>query len=57
MMKNSMKTEHLNPLIQLNELQRAQISDLADGQLQGDAFAQTMALMNASSQARANWHS
>lgn len=57
MMKNSMKTEHLNPLIQLNELQRAQISDLADGQLQGDAFAQTMALMNASSQARAQWHS
>ncbi len=57
MMKNSMKTEHLNPLIQLNELQRAQISDLADGQLQGDAFAQTMALINASSQARAQWHS
>ena len=57
MMKNSMKTEHLNPLIQLNELQRAQVSDLADGQLQGDAFAQAMALMNASSHARAHWHS
>ena len=57
MMKNNMKTEHLNPMIQLNELQRAQISDLADGQLQGDAFAQAMALMNASSQARAHWHS
>ena len=59
-----MKTEHSDPLIQtlihpfsaLTELQKAQISDLADGQLQGDAFAQAMTLMNASSQARAQWH-
>lgn len=56
-----MKTEPLNPLIQpftqLTEQQKAQISDLADGQLHGDAFAEAMALMNASSQARAQWHS
>ena len=60
-----MKTEHSDPLIQtlihpfsaLTELQKAQISDLADGQLQGDAFAQAMALMNANSQARAQWNS
>ena len=59
-MKISMKTEHSDPLTQtlihpfsaLTELQKAQISDLADGQLQGDAFAQAMTLMNASSQAR-----
>lgn len=64
-MKISMKTEHSDPLTQtlihpfsaLTELQKAQISDLADGQLQGDAFAQAMTLMNASSQARAQWHS
>jgi sigma-E factor negative regulatory protein RseA len=52
-----MKTEHSNPLIQLSELQKAQISDLADGQLQGDAFAEAMALVNASSLARAQWNS
>jgi sigma-E factor negative regulatory protein RseA len=57
MMKNKMKTEHSYPLIQLSELQKSQISDLADGQLQGEVFAQTMALMNASSLARAQWNS
>jgi sigma-E factor negative regulatory protein RseA len=52
-----MKHEMLKELKELTELQKAQISDLADGQLQGDAFAQAMALMNASGQARAQWHS
>jgi sigma-E factor negative regulatory protein RseA len=55
-----MKTEHSNPLTQpltpLSDVQKAQISDLADGQLQGDAFAQAMTLMNVSSQARAHWN-
>jgi sigma-E factor negative regulatory protein RseA len=55
-MKNEMLKE-LKELKELTELQKAQISDLADGQLQGDAFAQAMALMNASGQARAQWHS
>lgn len=41
----------------LSELQTAQISDLADGQLRGDAFAQAMALMNDNSRARKYWHS
>jgi sigma-E factor negative regulatory protein RseA len=54
MMKNSMKNEILK---ELTEVEKAQISDLADGQLQGDAFAQAMTLMNASGQARAQWHS
>jgi sigma-E factor negative regulatory protein RseA len=56
-MKNNMKNEMLKELIELTELQKAQISDLADGQLQGDAFAQAMELMNASGEARAHWHS
>lgn len=42
---------------ELSELQTAQISDLADGRLSGDAFAHAMALMNDSSSARAHWHS
>jgi sigma-E factor negative regulatory protein RseA len=54
MMKNSMTNESLK---KLNELQTAQISDLADGQLRGDAFAQAMTLMNDNSHARAHWHS
>jgi sigma-E factor negative regulatory protein RseA len=44
----------------LNELQKAQISDLADGQLHGDAFADAMVLLDThsqASQARAAWHS
>jgi sigma-E factor negative regulatory protein RseA len=56
-----MKTEHSNsltqPLMPLSDVQKAQISDLADGQLQGDAFAQAMTLMNDNSQARAQWSS
>lgn len=52
-----MKTEHPNLSIPLSELHKAQICDLADGQLQGEAFAQVMALMNDNSQARAQWHS
>jgi sigma-E factor negative regulatory protein RseA len=48
-----MKTDSNLPL---NELQRAQISDLADAQLRGDAFAQAMALLETSSSARAAWH-
>jgi hypothetical protein len=56
-----MKTEHSNsltqPLMPLSDVQKAQISDLADGQLQGDAFAQAMTLMNDNSQARAQWNS
>jgi sigma-E factor negative regulatory protein RseA len=53
-----MTTEHLKEhLKELTELQTAQISDLADGQLRGDAFAQAIALMNDNSSARAHWHS
>ncbi len=56
-----MKTDNNMPLNetlseQLSELQKAQISDLADGQLRGAAFADAMALLDASSQARAFWH-
>lgn len=45
---------------QLSMLQKAQISDLADGLLRGQAFADAMALLNTSnqaSQARAEWNS
>ena len=42
---------------ELTALQTAQISDLADGRLNGDAFAQAMVLMNDSRSARAHWHS
>jgi sigma-E factor negative regulatory protein RseA len=49
----AMKTDNNKPLC---ELQRAQISDLADGQLRGVAFADAMALLEASSSARAAWH-
>lgn len=45
---------------QLSMLQKAQISDLADGLLHGQAFADAMALLNTSnqaSQARAEWNS
>jgi sigma-E factor negative regulatory protein RseA len=57
-----MKTDNNLPLNetlneQLSELQKAQISDLADGQLRRAAFADAMALLDASSQARAFWHS
>jgi sigma-E factor negative regulatory protein RseA len=44
----------LNELLTLE--QKAQISDLADGQLRGDAFADALALLVTSSQARAAWH-
>lgn len=40
----------------LNEYERAQISDLADGWLRDGAFADAMALLDTSSQARAYWH-
>jgi sigma-E factor negative regulatory protein RseA len=45
---------------QLNAQQKAQISDLADGLLHGQAFADAMVLLNTSSQAsqaRAEWRS
>lgn len=48
-----MKTDNNIPLC---ELQKAQISDLADGQLRGVAFADALALLEASSPARAAWH-
>lgn len=41
----------------INELEKAQISDLADGCLRGAAFADAMALLDRNSQARAYWHS
>lgn len=41
----------------LNDLQKAQISDLADGRLRADAFADAMALLDGNSHARAYWHS
>lgn len=37
-------------------VQCAQLSALADGQLQGDAFADALALLDADAQARATWH-
>jgi sigma-E factor negative regulatory protein RseA len=40
----------------INELEKAQISDLADGLLRGAAFADAMALLDDNSQARAYWH-
>lgn len=40
----------------LSESERAQISDLADGQLRGEAFADAMALLDANGQAGAYWH-
>jgi sigma-E factor negative regulatory protein RseA len=40
----------------LDEFERALISDLADGQLRSDAFAEAMALLDDNSQARAYWH-
>ena len=49
----AMKTDNNIPLC---ELQKAQISDLADGRLLGVAFADAMVLLEASSSARAAWH-
>jgi sigma-E factor negative regulatory protein RseA len=40
----------------LSEFQKAQIIDLADGLLHGDAFADAMTLLDANSQATAYWH-
>jgi sigma-E factor negative regulatory protein RseA len=40
----------------INEFEKTQISDLADGLLRGSAFADAMSLLNSSSQARAYWH-
>jgi sigma-E factor negative regulatory protein RseA len=42
--------------LQLSEIERAQVSDLADGLLRGAAFADAMALLDAKSQARVYWH-
>jgi sigma-E factor negative regulatory protein RseA len=49
----AMKKEYNMPL---TELQKAQVSDLADGRLRGDAFAGAAALLDENSQARAAWH-
>ena len=40
----------------LTELQKSQISDLADDLLRGGAFVDAMALLDENSQARAAWH-
>ncbi|MEN9670038.1 MAG: hypothetical protein RL018_315 [Pseudomonadota bacterium] len=40
----------------LNDAQKAQISDLADGQLHVNAFADVMDLLEVNSQARTYWH-
>ena len=40
----------------INEIEKTLISDLADGLLRGDAFADAMALLDDHSQARAFWH-
>lgn len=40
----------------INEFEKAQISDLADGLLRGSAFTDAMSLLDSSSQARAYWH-
>lgn len=42
--------------LQLSEVERALVSDLADGLLRGAAFAGAMALLDHNSQARAYWH-
>jgi sigma-E factor negative regulatory protein RseA len=42
--------------LQLSEIERAQIGALADGQLRGEAFADALVLLEASSSARAAWH-
>jgi sigma-E factor negative regulatory protein RseA len=49
----AMKKEDNKPL---TELQKTQISDLADGRLRGDAFADAMALLDKNSHALAAWH-
>jgi sigma-E factor negative regulatory protein RseA len=46
----------INNNLQLSEIEKAQISDLADGCLRGSAFADAMALLNSNSKARAYWH-
>jgi sigma-E factor negative regulatory protein RseA len=50
------KKMNIDSDLQLSELERAQINDLADGQLRGDAFAEALALLETSSQARSVWH-
>jgi sigma-E factor negative regulatory protein RseA len=52
MVKNMMNDNSLP----INEFEKMQISDLADGLLSGTAFADAMALLDANSQARAYWH-
>ena len=47
---------NLAKTVLLTDLQKAQISDLADGQLRGAAFADALALLETSSPARAAWH-
>lgn len=42
--------------LSLSDSQKANISDLADGQLRGDAFADALALLDTNSQAQAYWH-
>lgn len=56
-MKRNMKTEPSTPLKLLTDVQKMQINDLADGQLQGEDFASVMSTMNDSDQARSYWHS
>lgn len=48
---------HTKTATQLSEQQRLQISDLADGQLNANALAETLTLLDTSEQARMAWHS
>jgi sigma-E factor negative regulatory protein RseA len=52
-----MQNENSTPASTLTELQKAQISDLADGQLVANEFATALALIDTNSQALAHWHS
>lgn len=54
--KDDFKSMKSDDNLPLSELQKTQISDLADGQLRGVAFADAMTLLEASSSARAAWH-
>ncbi len=47
---------NLDNNLALTALQKEHVSDLADGLLRGSAFAETMALLDTNSQARAYWH-
>jgi sigma-E factor negative regulatory protein RseA len=56
MVKKRVKNMRTQSNLPLSDSQKACISDLADGQLRGDAFADALALLETSSAARAAWY-